>query len=273
MVLMAKDIMNKESGNVENSAVKNSKQTFIDRMKERNANYNADDEEGMFAGINADYDNYENELNGYKDRESKIVDMVDRDPRSAAFLASWSEGEDPVITLVKQFGTEIADAIDDPKKADEIASANREYLEKVAKNKELEDTYTKNMESTLDVLGQWQEDNGYSDDEMDSGLGKLSEIAGDFIQGKITPETLQLIFKANNYDADVADAHRKGEVTGRNAKIKEQLRKPQGDGLPSMTTKAAPATTEGQDLGALSRYGNGATTIEERGGMRRIKHN
>ena len=125
------------------------------------------------------------------------------------------------------------------------------------------------------MLGKFQEENGYSEDEMDNGLQQLSTIVGDFIQGKIEPSTLALIFKANNYETDMADAQRKGEVTGRNQRIKEMLRKPKGDGIGELTSKAAPAPggdTMNESLGALNRYNPGASTIEERGGMRRIKH-
>ena len=260
---------------VENQGVKSAKQTFVERMKSKNPEYNADDEEAMFGGINSDYDNYDKEIAGYKDREGKLVAMMEKDPRSSAFLAAWADGEDPVISLVKQFGTEIADAIDDPEKTEEIAAANKEYLDRVARSKQLEGDYNKNLQGTIDVLGKFQEENGYSEDEMDNGLQQLSTIVGDFIQGKIEPSTLALIFKANNYDTDMANAQRKGEVTGRNQRIKEMLRKPKGDGIGELTSKAAPAPggdTMNESLGALNRYNPGTSTIEERGGMRRIKH-
>lgn len=260
---------------VENADVKSAKQTFVERMKEKNPEYNADDEEAMFGGINSDYDNYDKEIATYKDREGKLVAMMEKDPRSSAFLAAWADGEDPVISLVKQFGTEIADAIDDPEKTEEIAAANKEYLDRVARSKQLEDDYNTNLQSTIEILGKFQAENGYSEDEMDNGLQQLSTIVGDFIQGKIDPSTLSLIFKANNYESDMEDAQRKGEVTGRNQRIKEMLRKPKGDGVGDIASKSAPAPTADAmsgTLGALNRYNPGASTIEERGGMRRIKH-
>lgn len=262
-------------GAVENTDVKSAKQTFVERMKAKKPDYNADDEEAMFGGINADYDAYDKEIAGYQDREGKLIAMMDKDPRSSAFLAAWADGEDPVISLVKQFGTEIADAIDDPEKIEEIAAANKEYLDKVARSKQLEDDYNKNLQGTIDVLGKFQEENGYSDEEMDNGLQQLSTIVGDFMQGKIEPATLGLVFKANNYETDVADAQRKGEVAGRNQRIKEMLRKPSGDGVGELASKAAaPSKNDAfnENFGALNRYNPGTSTIEERGGMRRIKH-
>ena len=53
--------------------------------------------------------------------------------------------------------------------------------------------------------------------------------------GKILPETIEMILKALNHDADVANAQEEGEVAGRNAKIVERKRNSKkGDGITNL---------------------------------------
>ena len=99
----------------------------------------------------------------------------------------------------------------------------------------------------------------------------LIAIAQDAMLGKFSPETIAMAIKAQNYDNDVARANAEGEVRGKNTRIQEKLRKPQGgDGMPMINGK----NSGGQprimpDLGAIGRYGDGNMSIYERGGEKR----
>ena len=72
--------------------------------------------------------------------------MMSADPRSAQYLTDWANGEDPVVGLVRNFGAEIKDVLEDPEMQDKLAEANKEYVERVAKNKALEEEYSNNRE-------------------------------------------------------------------------------------------------------------------------------
>ena len=76
---------------------------------------------------------------------------------------------------------------------------------------------------------------GVSDEELDKAVTYLSQICGDFLMGKISPDTVEMILKALNHDADVANAQEEGEVAGRNAKIVEKMRNSRkGDGITNL---------------------------------------
>lgn len=203
----------------------------IERMRKRMPDKKFEDDEEIFGQISDDYDDYEKELEGYRGREKQLSDMFAADPRSAQFLTDMHRGEDPVVGLVRNFGLEIRDVLDDPEMQDKLAEANREFVERTARSKELEAEYEKNMEGTLETLRQFQSERGMSDEEIDGVVDFLLTIVRDGVMGKFSPETLDLACKAVNYDADVAAAGEEGEVAGRNAKITENLRKSaKGDG-------------------------------------------
>lgn len=212
---------------VDNKPVSGNRQKAYDRMKGKYPDKNFDDDEVFFGAINDDYDGVVAENNGYKEREKAFSDMFSSDPRSAAFLTNWRKGEDPAVQLVRQFGTEIKDAIDDPERQEQIAAANKEYVERVAKEKELDEEYQKNLAASLQTLEAFQQKNGLTDEDIDQVMEFLVGIMKDGIMGKFSEESMEMARKAIMHDADVTTANEEGEVRGKNSKIEERLRKQQ----------------------------------------------
>ena len=154
------------------------------------------------------------------------------------FLMNWKDGKDPAVELVRQFGTEIKDAIDDPERLEAISEANKEFVERVAKEKELDDAYQKNLQESLSMLDEYQQKNGLNDEQVDAAMEFLLGIIKDGVMGKFTAESIDMAMKAINHDVDVEVAGHEGEVRGKNTKLEEKLRKQmKGDGIPNMDGK------------------------------------
>lgn len=215
----------------ENKEVISRRDQHLKRLRSKYPEKKFEEEEEIFGQISDDYDQYEQELGEYKGREKTLSDMFAADPRSAQFLTDMHRGEDPVLGLVRNFGAEIKDVLDDPDKQEEIAKANKEYVERVAKNNQLKEEYETNLGKSLETLRQYQAENGLSDEEIDEVMNRIISVINDGVLGKFAPETIDLFLKGINHDSDVANANEEGEVAGRNAKITENLRKrQQGDG-------------------------------------------
>ena len=228
-----------------NNQVKSKRDTFKERMRTKYPDRDFEDDEVLYGQINDDYDDYDNQLAGYKEREGQFADMFSSDPRSAAFLTNWKGGSDPAVELVRQFGTDIKDAIDDPEKQDAIAQANKEFLERVAKSKELDELYDKNLDESLALIDEYQKKNGLSDEQVDEAMSWLAGIVKDGVMGKFSAESIDMAMKAINHDTDVAQADREGEVRGKNTKIEEKLRKQTaGDGVSNLNGKTSAPTQQ-----------------------------
>ena len=222
----------------DNKQVKSRRDSHIERMRKKYPDKKFEDDEELFGAISDDYDQYEQENGEYKGREEALTNMFAADPRSAQFLTDMHNGQDPVLGLVRNFGIEIKDVLDDPEMQEKIAEANKDYGERIAKNKELEEEYKKNEAQTLETLSQFQSERGLSDEQIDEIMKKAISIVSDGVVGKFAPETLDMIMKAMNYDTDVANAAEEGEIAGRNARISEQLRTSQkGDGTAPLSGK------------------------------------
>jgi hypothetical protein len=226
----------------ENEVKKSMRDMFAERLRSRYPDREFADDEAMYGQAGEDYDEYERQLNGYRESERKLTDMFDKDPRSAQFIADMARGEDPWIAVIKRVGSDgIIELINDPAKQEAYAAANKEYAERVAKEKQLEAEYNANMAESQRIREEL--DALYGEATVDAALAVIDQMSKDALMGKVTKEAIEMAMKIVNHDADIANARSEGEVAGRNAKIVEQQRRrSEGDGMPVLGgSSAAPA--------------------------------
>lgn len=210
---------------------------FGERLKKKYPDREYADDEALFGQINDDYDEYDNQLNGYKENEKKLTDLFRKDPRNAEFLTDMARGKDPWLSVINRLGIDgVTDLINDPGKQEEYAEENKKYVERLAKSKKLDEEYEKNLAQSLETLSKMQQEQGLSDETVDAAYDFIFKIVNDAVLGIISEDTVNMALKAVNHDTDVATANEEGIVAGKNAKIDEnKLRKAkQGDGTPNL---------------------------------------
>ncbi len=210
------------TNNPVNQDVRSKRDLFYERLKMNNPDLNTDDEEALYGTA---YD-YMSGLDDYKSKrdaiDKNIADRFNEDPRFAKFfLGSIQPGANPVSELLKEFGDDIRSYLDDPDNADELDKAQKVYLDKIAKGKEREDTYTKNLDDSLERLDEYQANIGLKDEQVEEVINSLIADAENVIMGVFTPEMIESKLKSMNYDMDVAVAKEEGMVEGANKKIDE----------------------------------------------------
>lgn len=219
-----------------NQPPKSRRDQFGERLKKKYPDREFADDEALFGQINDDYDGYDAEIGQYKERESRLTDLFSKDPRSAQFVTDMAKGNDPWLSVIERLGIDgVTDLINDPSKKEAYAEANKKYVERLAKEKSLEDEYQKNITESLQLLEQIQQEQQLGDETIDAAMELLTKIAHEAVVGKFTAETINMALKAITHEADVENARTEGVAAGRNAKIDEKLRKPQaGDGTPNL---------------------------------------
>lgn len=232
------------------------KEAFIERFRQRHPECDCTDEEVMYGLMHDDLQSDSRALADYRKRESEMAEMYYSDPRSATFLRSWREGNDPVVELVRRFGPEIREAVDDPEMQERLAEANREYLERVAADHEIAGEFETNLAASVDRLEAMAERDGLSDEQMTEAWEWLRRVTDEGIRGIVTEEAIGMALMALNHERDVAAARRDGEIRGRNAAIDEHLesRSRSTDGT---VTRAGAATHRRRRLppmGVLDSY-------------------
>lgn len=234
----------------EGKQVRSGRDQLGERLKKKYPDREYADDEALFGQINDDYDEYDNKLSGYEERERRLTDVFSRDPHSAQFLTDMAQGKDPWASLINRIGIDgVKEMLEDPSKVDEFAASNKEYVERMAKQKGLVEEWNRNMKATLSMLEEKQSELGLTDEQVDAAADWIKEVTNDAVIGIIKPETIDMALKAINHDADMAAAGEEGEIRGRNAKAEAQLRKPKrGDGTPTLAganNAPAPSRQEG----------------------------
>lgn len=243
----------------EEKQVKSRRDQFGERLKKKYPDREYADDEALFGQINDDYDEYDSQLSGYKERESKLTDMFTRDPQSAQFITDMAQGKDPWASLINRIGIDgVKEMLDDPAKMEEFSKSNKEYVDRMAKQKGLEEEWEKNMKTTLSMLEQKQQELSLTDEQIDQAADLIKEITNDAVIGIIKPQTIDMVLKAINHDADIAAASEEGEIRGKNAKAEVKLRKPKrGDGTPTLAgANNAPAPS--RQKGSIFDIADGA---------------
>lgn len=221
-----------------NQPIKPKMDIALERMTAKYPDEDFSDKEKFYGKIVEDYVDGEDRIAKYEEDERRLSDMMMADPRAAQILVDMSNGADVATSLVRMFGNEIKDAIDDPDRLEEMAEANKEYVERVAKNKQYEEMYKENLEHTIADIDMVQREMGLSDEQVDKAMALLQSIVSDGVMGKFTPDNIKMALKAISHDEDVALAAEEGEVKGRNTRIEEKLRKSaKGDGMPTINSK------------------------------------
>lgn len=234
-----------KGGGVSAPPTKSRRDTALERLKARYPDKSFDDDESMYGQMLDDYDAGEQELNGYKEREKAFSDLFTSDPRSAKFLTDWKNGKNPAVALVEMFGDDFVDELKDPDKQAELAQASKDFAERVAKEKEYDEEYTKNIDASRQMIEQLQQEEGLSDDDIDRAMEFLVGIMKDGILGKFSKESVLMALNALDHDADVAAAEEEGKVAGRNTKIQEKLRqRSKGDGTANLAGKNGSGTKQ-----------------------------
>lgn len=255
-----------------NTEVRSNRDKYTERLKAKYPERDFADDEELFGQINDDYDSYDNELSGYREREKALSDLFASNPRSAAFLTDWRKGEDPIIGMIRKFGDDFKAALEDPEKQEALAAANKEYAERIAQEEKYEEEYQKNIGETLATLELMQQEEGLSDEDIDNAMDFLVGIMREGLLGKFTRESVHMALKAIRHDSDVEQADHEGEIRGRNTKIQEKLRKGEkSDGTANLGSKnggGKGAAREMPDLGAIDQN-YGTQNIWERGGEKR----
>lgn len=221
--------MDKIEENIENEQVAiqqpGHRDKVMERLRARHADKTFDTDEDLYSTINDDYDEDSRQLDEYKARDEKMKNMFKTDGYSAAFFTNWRKGKDPIAELIRQYGPDFKEALDNPDKLDDFAAANKEYADRMAESQRFEDEYKSNINVSLDAMDELQKTEGLSDDQINLAWTTLVEQAQSIMMGKITPGMIKQMLAAINHDSDVSDAAEEGRIAGRNEKITEKLRK------------------------------------------------
>jgi hypothetical protein len=263
--------------NTENKEVTSRKQKVLDRLKATRPELNPDNEEELFGAIDDDFDDFDDYRTKMEEGNQKVLDWLDKDEKNAAMLVSMMNGGNLVEELVKEYGDDLSAALEDPDNAEKLAQASKAYHEKVLQSKQFDEEAAKNMEDTFKALDEAQAAAGVDEETTNKAFELYCNIINDAIVNKVSADTWGLFIKAVTHDQDVEEAGVKGELKGRNAKIKDLQSKTalkEQEHIPPVLEGQSGAKAIDRPKEDYSQYGVlgrvGSPDVYERGGLKRM---
>lgn len=242
--------------NIENEKVKSKREAFLERFKNKRPDVDVDDEEALWGAISDDTDDMSGRLSRQEEIDRAMSDRFENDPSFGGFFLDALGGKSPVVAFIERYGEDIRNYLDDPEKAEELAEANRKYLERISQESELETQYNTNLEASLAVAEELEKE-GYNEDQINQAFEAVLTDAQKAILGEITREMLETKLKGLNYDNDIAEAEQVAEVRGKNTKIEEKMKKLSPD-------ENLPPMIEGKGTASTPKKGNKTTDALDR---------
>lgn len=173
-------------------------------------------------------------VGGYEASDAKIQEVLAEYPELLSLVEDLGSGVPFRQALAANIDVDDLRAEEGDEDYAEVEAANKKRRDRAARAKEYEARLAENMEKSADVLSQFFEEQGMSDEQADEYTAYVDGIINDYIDGKVTRDTLMLFQHARNYDADMASARESGAIEGKNARIdaERERKSKETDGIP-----------------------------------------
>lgn len=171
-----------------------------------------------------------NLINRMVEERDRMVENISDDPRLAQVFADVVSGNrKPDAALARYFGKNLLTAEEGTPEYDELMAADAEYMNERNEMKTKREQQQASATEFFDAFADYLDKQGLDREKyMDAVFREVLEPALDL---KVDEALFARLVNAVDYNKDVEDAFKAGEVKGRNTNIHEMKGKI-GDGLP-----------------------------------------
>lgn len=212
----------------ENQKVLSSREKMRNRYAERypDRDFNAENEQNAIDDLAwEDIEGMESRLGEYEKHGKSLNDVFASNPKAARMFMHMAGGGNPIQYFIENFGDEFIDAMNSEEGKQAFLDSHEKWLKKVSDNKKLDEERDANFVESIKTWQAFRDEKGLSNEEAIEVFKKLNQVGEEMVMGIYTPESFLMAYNAMNYDKDVQTARTEGEVSGKNAKVEEKLRK------------------------------------------------
>lgn len=214
------------------------KEEFMGRVKERYPDNDYEDEDARYGAYSQYVDDISSERDKYKESNDKFADAYARDPRFAAIAQeAVKDGGNVASKMVEVYGRDVMEAFNDPEQIAALTEANNKYLADVAEMNEIAKEQEKNKTESDKIIAEFLAENDMAPEEGEKFLEGYYQMIEDGLMGIVRKEYLESYMKSLNYDSDLVDAARAGEVKGMNEQHDKMVKKQIGDGIADISSQ------------------------------------
>lgn len=204
--------------------------TSRDRLKNRYMQRNPDLDFETEGAVDLDamaadeLDQFDSDNNARREFDDKMNKLWGSDSRASKIFVGWANGEDPIENLLEMYGQDFLDALQSPEGKEKFKEALKKWRTGKDAEAEHQKVYDSNIQQTAKNLIDFADKHGLDDDAVKSLCEKAHEFGASVLDGLYTPEILEMVYKAGNYEKDMETAREEGRVAGKDENIVRELR-------------------------------------------------
>lgn len=176
----------------------------------------------------------EESLSGYKDADSKVMEILDEYPELYAVVQDLIDGKPIEVALASNIDLEDITPLPDEDMYKQYEDAKNTRKERKAKVEAYRKEFDTNMEASRETIKEYFEEKAMTDEDATDYATFIDNHIAEYNRGIVTKEFLDLFYKARNYAKDVIEAEEQGAIKGKNAKVDAEREKKavETDGMP-----------------------------------------
>lgn len=203
----------------ETPAERSKRELLLERMQGRYPDQAFDDDEALYGQALGDMDEYEGRLSKQDEVDKQLTERFESDPMFGSHFMDMLEGKNPLVSMIEKYGDDLRAALEDPDQAEELAKANESYVQRLGKEKELQESYEANIAKSIEEADALEQSGAYTPEQIDDAFKAILDDATKAIQGEISAEMLEMRLKGVSYDEDIQGATEEATVKAKNEKI------------------------------------------------------
>ena len=203
----------------ETPAERSKRELLLERMQGRYPDQAFDDDEALYGQALGDMDEYEGRLGKQDEVDRQLTELFESNPMFGSHFMDMLEGKNPLVSMIEKYGDDLRAALEDPDQAEELAKANERYVQRLGKEKELQESYEANIAKSIEEADALEQSGAYTPEQIDDAFKAILDDAAKAIQGEISAEMLEMRLKGVSYDEDIQGATEEATVKAKNEKI------------------------------------------------------
>lgn len=186
-----------------------------------------------------------------------LIEVFEAHPDVAGFMGDIIKGSSIPLALARNFDL-------DTLTPDEEDPDYGKWADQATKRKEALAQLTANKVESSKAFDDFEKLKGFTPEQTEAFIGVVDNFLTDIYSGKVTPDFLEAMYKAVNYETTVNEAASAAALQAKNEKIaleKKRYDAPSGDGLPDLSSTRGAVETE---VAPKPRFLQSLDAIEQR---------
>lgn len=187
-----------------------------------------DTDEEMYAWIHE-------QLSQMSDTDGIVGDILAEYPELYAVIQDLEEGKPLEVALAANIDVESLQPLEGEEMYADYEAARNARKERKAKADEYRASFTKNAETSHQIITDFFEEVGFEDGQGEAFANKIDKMIADYANGIVTREFLDVFYRAMNYEQAMESAREAGAIDAKNARIDAERERAEAetDGLPT----------------------------------------